>query len=455
MSIQQPQALGHSMLDQFLLDEDWKNFNHGAFGTFPAEVRAELRKLQDTLEVRPDKFICYLYPELLDTSRKAMANYLNVPTNEMVFVKSATVAINTVLRNLSFGPQDMIIYFSTIFGACEKTIQSVMEITQLKARKVDCVLPMSHEDIVSKFELTVQQAKEEGFNVRIAIFDTISSMPGVRFPFERLTEVCREHEILSCIDGAHGVGQIPLDLGKLNPDFFVSITHKWLYNPRGCSVFHVPRRNQNLIRTTIPTSHVVIPKGEEHDYSSTPTNPGSKSSFEMMFQKTAIVEETPYLTVPAALQFRARVPGGEDGIFKYIREIAFEGGNLVAQILGTDVLGEPESMSEGPCRMRDCAFANVRLPLVINDSEAGEVSKETAKWPALSTLQANNFANRLHKKLVMDHSASIGSFVYASALWVRLSGQIYLELDDFTWLGHILKKLCANPGAILEEGLAE
>lgn len=155
-----------------------------------------------------------------------MATYLNVPTNEIVYVKSATVAINTVLRNLSFGPQDMIVYFSTIFSACEKTIQSVMETTQLKARKIQCVLPMSHDDIVAKFEQTVQQAKEEGFKVRIAIFDTISSMPGVRFPFERLTEICREHGVLSCIDGAHGVGQIPIDLGKLNPDFFVSITHK-------------------------------------------------------------------------------------------------------------------------------------------------------------------------------------------------------------------------------------
>lgn len=34
-------------------------------------------------------------------------------------------------------------------------------------------------------------------------------------------------------------------------------------------------------------------------------------------------------------------------------------------------------------------------------------------------------------------------------LGVRLSGQIYLELDDFRWLGEILRKICANPGAIL------
>jgi selenocysteine lyase/cysteine desulfurase len=156
-----------------------------------------------------------------------MACYLNVPVGEVVFVKSATVAINTVLRNLAYDPQDMIIYFSTIFDACERTIESVVETTPLKARKIDVSFPTSHEEIVASFLHTIKEAKREGFNVRIALFDTISSLPGVRFPFEILTEACRAHGILSCIDGAHGVGHIPLDLGKLGADFFVSMTNKY------------------------------------------------------------------------------------------------------------------------------------------------------------------------------------------------------------------------------------
>ncbi|KAJ5924702.1 hypothetical protein N7466_008889 [Penicillium verhagenii] len=449
----QPHGLGHTMLDQFLLADDWKNFNHGAYGTFPRKVRDEVRRIQDTLEVRPDRFIGFQYADLLDTSREAMANYLNVPTNEIVYVKSATVAINVVLRNISFAPRDMIIYFSTIFPPCEKIIQSVMESTPLQARKIDLVLPMSHEDIVAMFLQTVQQATEEGFNVRIAIFDTIASKPGIRLPFEKLTEVCRERGILSCVDGAHGVGHIPLDLGELNPDFFVSITHKWLYNARGCSVFHVPRRNQHLIRNAMPTYHMFIPQNQEHKPSS-PTAPPlveSKSVFENMFEVTAMTDNTSYLTVPTALEFRSQVPGGEDAIFEYNRRIAFEGGNLVAKILGTDILGEPESESGkgGPCRIRNCALANVRLPFTVADSVAEETPKMPATWPVLSTSQANKIAELLYERFAMDHSAAVTFFVYDSALWTRLSGQIYLELDDFQWLGEILKKLCSSPELIL------
>jgi selenocysteine lyase/cysteine desulfurase len=65
-----------------------------------------------------------------------------------------------------------------------------------------------------------------GLDVRVCVFETITSMPAARFPFEAISSICKARGILSVIDGAHGVGQIPIDLGELNPDFFVSNCHK-------------------------------------------------------------------------------------------------------------------------------------------------------------------------------------------------------------------------------------
>jgi len=68
--------------------------------------------------------------------------------------------------------------------------------------------------------------ESKGGKVRIAVFDTVVSAPGVRMPFERLTQKCKELGVMSCIDGAHGVGHLNIDLGALDPDFFVSNCHK-------------------------------------------------------------------------------------------------------------------------------------------------------------------------------------------------------------------------------------
>jgi len=236
------------MAEHFLFDPKYKNLNHGwsipdllssaagpiadasspgSFGTYPAQVRTVLHDYQALAEAAPDKFMRYTYQTLLDDARGSLAELLNVPLEECVFTQNTTSGIGVALRNLVYEKGDVIIYFDTIYGACEKLIVSLMETNpNLAARKVQYELPCSHDSIVNSFLQVVEQVKSEGLNPKLALFDTIVSMPGVRFPFERLTLECKKEGILSCVDGAHGVGHIPLDLKSLDADFFVSNCHK-------------------------------------------------------------------------------------------------------------------------------------------------------------------------------------------------------------------------------------
>ncbi|KAH8601765.1 aminotransferase family protein-like protein [Bisporella sp. PMI_857] len=421
---------GHPMRDaHFEFSPSYTPLNHGSFGAYPRLVRSAQNEFSDLAQERPDSFIVYDLPNFIDSSRAAIAPLLGAPIDDIVFVPNATTGINTVLRNLKYEENDVVVHFSTIYSACEKTLASIAEITPLKCHEIVLNYPVEDEDILNLFHDGVAKLRKEGKNVRLAMFDTVLTFPGARMPWEGLVQACKDLSILSLIDGAHGVGHIDLThLGDVSPDFFVSNCYKWLYVPRGCAVFYVPLRNQHLIRTSIPTSHgyelldrSVFPKG--------------KSPFVHLFEFVATIDYTPYLCIPAALNFRDKVCGGEEAIRTYCSDLAERGGKIVSEILGTG------TMDNRTKTITKCCFTNVQLPLKFSSKMA------TAKsMPSDQGCFAEEDAIKIQKWLtitaVKDFDTYLQFFFYNGAMWVRLSGQIYLELGDFEWVSLKLLELC-------------
>jgi Cys-tRNA synthase (O-phospho-L-seryl-tRNA:Cys-tRNA synthase) len=128
---------------------------------------------------------------------------------------------------LNFQSDEALIYFEPVYGAVEKGIVSLQEHCSFQSRKVSFQYPIAQDELERRFREVVRKTREEGLKVRAAIFDCLVSQPGVRFPFERFTDICREEGILSVIDAAHGIGHVHLDLDKLQPDFLTSNCHKY------------------------------------------------------------------------------------------------------------------------------------------------------------------------------------------------------------------------------------
>ncbi|TKA73791.1 hypothetical protein B0A49_05141 [Cryomyces minteri] len=397
-----------------------------SFGTYPRAIRDVMRSFQDRSEARPDVFIRYEYPKLLDESRAAVAAHLHCPVETIVFVPNATTGVNTVLRNMVFAPGDSIIYFATLPRP-----------------------PLSDAWLVAALDTTVRAEKSAGRTPRLALFDTVVSLPGVRMPFEALTATCRAHGVLSLVDAAHGVGHLPLDLTALDPDFLVSNAHKWLMVPRGCAVFYVPLRHQAAMRSTLPTSHGYVPTPRPGRVINNPLPPSAKSAFVTNFEFVGTIDNTPYLCIPAALAFRQRLAHGgkrgEAAVAAYCFELARAAGQLTASILGTNVLAKVDTGD----RTEECCFSNVRLPLeyasVTNATSATSATNLTsgdvgaAKGNCDSAIR---IAQWISQVLVHEYATFIAIIFYGDAWWVRLSAQVYLDLADFEWGAGVLKKVC-------------
>lgn len=418
------------------VEERGLTFLSGSFGTYPRSVRTVLRDLQDESEGQPDRFIRYTYPKKIDESREAVAKYLNAPTETCVFVPNATTGVNVVLRNLVYKPGDVIVYGSTIYGACHKTIDYLQETTPVTSQKVDYTYPCSDEALVRKFEETFRSIKAGGQTPRLALFDTIVSMPGVPFPFEAITLLCKAHNILSLIDGAHSIGQIPMDLSSLDPDFYVSNLHKWLHVPRGCAVFYCPVRNQALMRSSLPTSHGFVP---HMGGAQSPLPPSSKSEFVNNFEFTGTLDTCPYLCVPAALEWRTKVTWsdpisktemrGEEAIMAYYKYLARRAGQIFSSHLSTEVM---ENEAE---TLQNCAFSNVSLPLSYTKDADGNAAT------------AANIAQWMSKVLVEEYNTFLAILIHGEKFWVRLSAQVYLTTEDFEWGAKTLGEVCGRARA--------
>jgi selenocysteine lyase/cysteine desulfurase len=211
----------------FSFSPSFTPLNHGSYGATPRAVEEKHFSTQRSVAERPDVFVTYKLPGLLDESRKAVAPLLGVPADEVVFMPNATTGINTVLRNLKFEERDVIVFFSTIYDSCEKTIASIGEMSPVRPACIPLQYPIEDDEIVRKLREKVVEERQEGRNVKIAMFDTVLTFPGARMPWEDLVAACKELGIMSLIDGAHGIGHIDLThLGKIGPDFFVSNCHK-------------------------------------------------------------------------------------------------------------------------------------------------------------------------------------------------------------------------------------
>ncbi|KAG8159103.1 hypothetical protein KVR01_010764 [Diaporthe batatas] len=410
--------------DHFSFAQGYRPLNHGSFGAFPRTVAEYQRQLQLESEARPDTFIRYTYPKLLQTARSAIAPLLGADVNEVVFIPNATTGINTVLRNVDFKDGDVVIHFNTIYGACLKTLQSLAEGAGIHLRSVDLTYPVGDDVILEKFEEMVHSVQSRGQPIKMAVFDTVLTFPGVRFPWEALVMSCKKFGILSFVDGAHGIGHIDLShLGSssLKPDFMISNCYKWLMVPRGCAILYVPTANHRLIRTTFPTSW-----GYEKPDTRELMDPSDY--FVRLFVKVSTTDTTPFVCVPVALKWRQEVCGGEARIREYCESIAREGGRRMAKLLGTEVLGECSDS------MQRCCFTNVRLPLSIAQLGVQEVDgARIAKW--------------IQEETPDKYETYIPTKFYAGAFWSRISGQVYLTLDDFDFAAQTLLELCRRAEA--------
>ena len=77
-----------------------------------------------------------------------------------------------------------------------------------------------------------------------------------------LSQLARNRNILSVVDGAHAIGMLDLNLHDLGCDFYATSPHKWLNAPPGTGVLFMREEVQDLVWPTV-TEHSASRNGTD------------------------------------------------------------------------------------------------------------------------------------------------------------------------------------------------
>jgi isopenicillin-N epimerase len=376
---------GEAVRHEWNLDPAFLTVNHGSYGATPRVVLAAQAEWRRRMEAQPVRFFGREAPSALRSAAGRLAAFIGARGDDLVFVDNATVGCNAVLRSLDFSPGDDILVLSHGYGAVIKAARYVASRTG--ARLVEAKVPFPRPD---EDALVAAVASAITPRTRLAVLDHITSGSALVLPMARLTAACNAAGVPVLVDGAHGPGNLDLDVPATGADWYVGNCHKWLCAPKGCAFLWArPSRQIGLHPVTI--SH------------------GYGQGFIAEFDWTGTRDLSAPLAVTAALEFHERLGGG--ALRARDRALAAEAAALLAGRLGTE---------KGHGNDAPNAMAVVRLPLI------GDLT------------QARALALR-DRLLDAGTDAPVGEL--DGAIWLRVSAQAYNTLDDYERLADLLDRV--------------
>lgn len=204
--------------------------NHGSYGACPVAVLEAQAALRAELERQPVLFFRELKGRL-DVARAAVARFVGAAVEDLVFVRNATSGVNAVLGSLGLRPGDELLVTDHGYGACRNAAEHVAK--RSGARVVVAKVPFPSagpEEVVERVLAAV------GPRTVFALVDHATSPTGLVFPVEVLARELSARGVLVMIDGAHGPGQVELELGALGEagvSYYAANFHKWTCAPKG------------------------------------------------------------------------------------------------------------------------------------------------------------------------------------------------------------------------------
>jgi isopenicillin-N epimerase len=334
------------------------------------------------MEAGPTLFMATELPAAIRGAADAVGAAIGARGEDIALVDNSTGAINAILGSIPFAPGDEILVNDHTYGAVLKTARHICARTG--ATIVTATLPFP--DVTAE-GLVAAHLDAVTPRTRLAIIDHITSPSALVMPLAEMVAAFREAGVPVLVDGAHGPGQVALDLTALGADYYVGNGHKWWMGAKGAGFLWAAPQHQATLHPTI-ISH------------------GYGGGFLAEFDWTGTRDWSAALVLPDAIAFHERLGGLE--LMAANHTLARTAAERLAARFGTRTANPPAL---------EAAMSLVELPV------GGAATPERA----LSL-----------RHMFYELGCDIPIIALASTIWLRLSAQAYNLASDYDRLGDLV-----------------
>lgn len=221
----------------FLVPDDVIYLNNGSLGASPRPVvDAMYKHLLDTESFKDREYAKYPWWGYADTTiemRTKLAAFLGAGPDEIALTRNATEGMNTVANGLDLEPGDEVLM-------SDQEHPGGRNPWLLRAKRYSIVVRMFKMPVPPKSPAEILNAVNDAITPRTKVISVshITTVTGGMLPIKEISTLARDKGIISVIDGAHSMGQLPLNMHDIGCDYFASSPHKWLFAPKGTGVLY-------------------------------------------------------------------------------------------------------------------------------------------------------------------------------------------------------------------------
>jgi len=373
------------MLRHWRLDPACTYLNHGTVGAPPRRVLEKQQAIRDEIERQPSRFLLrelsahhpapWRSQNLLREAAAPVAAFLGARPDDLVFVPNVTTATNAVLRSLPLSAGDELLISDLAYGALTLTARAIAEERGASVRVIDPPFPPTGpSQLVDGFAAALTP------RTKLAIVDHVTAQTALVLPVKAVAAVCHERGVPVLVDGAHAPGSIAVDIASLGVDWYGANLHKWAHAPRSCGILWAAPGQQAHLRYPVVSW-------------------GRGRGFHDEFELVATSDPSNYLAAPDGIAMLHE--WGFDRVLAYMHGLAGDAAHLLAERWNVSFT-TPRSMFG--------AMVTVPLP-----ERAGSTDED---------------ATRLRLALLAEDQIEVQLHAWRGRLWVRLSLQVYNDLDD-------------------------